>query len=109
MITILIVDDYEKILLAYKLILEEEIENVNIITAKNEDEAIKIIQSDVKIDIIITDLTMDNEIGGIQILNESKKKDPLVMVIIITAYDKKLNRKEAFELGAFDCLSKANS
>ena len=109
MTRVLIVDDYERILSAYKLILEEEIKDVFILTAKNEDEALDIIHSDEKIDVIITDLTMLTERGGMTILAESKIKDPLVMVILITAYDKKLNRKEAFELGAFDCLSKANS
>jgi len=40
------------------------------------------------------------------VLAQAKKKDALIMVILITAFEKKLDRYRAFELGAFDCVQK---
>lgn len=108
MTTILIVDDYEQILISTKAFLEVKMEDVKILTANHEEMAFEIIKS-VDVDIIITDLMMTQADGGISVLSEAKKKDPLVMVIIMTAYDKKLKRSEAFELGAFDCIIKASA
>lgn len=109
MTNILLVDDYKPVLEATKLYLESRFHDVKIYLADNEEKAIEIINSDIGIDVIITDLMMIKEDGGINVLEEAKKKDPLVMVIIMTAYEKKLNRSEAFELGAFDCIVKANN
>ena len=44
--------------------------------------------------------------SGMEILREAKLKDPLTMVILITAFEKNLDRYRAFELGAFDCVQK---
>ncbi len=106
MANILIVDDKEDNLKAYKLALEDAGLGWNILTAKNENEAHKILMETQPIDVIITDLIMLSEQSGMDVLRLAKQKDPLVMVIILTAFEKILDRFSAFELGAFDCLSK---
>jgi class 3 adenylate cyclase/ActR/RegA family two-component response regulator len=106
MSNILIVDDKEDNLKAYKLALEDAGLGWNILTAKNEKEAQKILTGLQPIDVIITDLVMLSEQSGIEVLRLAKQKDPLVMVIILTAFEKILDRFKAFEMGAFDCLSK---
>lgn len=106
MANILIVDDKDYNLKAYKLALEDAGLGGNIFTAKEENEAQKIINKVQTIDVIITDLVMLTEQSGMDVLRLAKQKDPLVMVIIVTAFEKKLDRYKAFELGAFDCLSK---
>ncbi|MEW6006666.1 MAG: response regulator [bacterium] len=78
----------------------------SILTAKNENEAQKILTETQPIDVIITDLIMLSEQSGMDVLRLAKQKDPLVMVIILTAFEEKLDRFKAFEMGAFDCLSK---
>lgn len=103
---ILIVDDNKSVRKSYSTTIEEFIPEVLVITAVDEREAIHVINT-TDIDVVITDLTMKNETGGIDVLNAAKKRDPLIMVIIVTAYDEKLNRTEAFDIGAFDCLGKA--
>lgn len=50
---------------------------------------------------------MLTEQGGIEVLHLAKQKDPLVMVIILTAFEQKLERHKAFEMGVFDCISKS--
>ncbi|MBI4651305.1 response regulator [Candidatus Desantisbacteria bacterium] len=106
MANILIVDDKEDNLKAYKLALEDAGLGWNILTARNESVAQKIIMETHPIDVIITDLVMIDEQSGMEVLRFAKQKDPLVMVIILTAFEKKLDRYKTFELGAFDCLSK---
>jgi len=106
MANILIVEDEEQNSKACKLALEDFGLDWNILTVKNEKEAQKIITGTQPIDVIITDLYMLTEQSGIEVLRLAKQKDPLVMVIILTAFEQKLDRSKAFEMGAFDCLSK---
>jgi len=106
MANILIVDDKEDNLKAYKLALDDANLGWNVLTAKNENEAQETLKGTQPIDVIITDLVMINEQSGIEILRLAKQNDPLVMVIILTAFERKLDRFMAFEMGAFDCLSK---
>ncbi len=58
------------------------------------------------VDAIITDLKMATDQSGMEVLRQAKERDPLVMVIMITAFEKLLDRYRAFELGAFDCVQK---
>jgi len=74
-------------------------------TASNETDATELLKRH-QFDLIITDLVMGTEQGGMEILRQAKGKDPLVMVILITAFEKHLDRYRAFELGAFDCVQK---
>ncbi|MBU7025969.1 MAG: adenylate/guanylate cyclase domain-containing response regulator [Theionarchaea archaeon] len=102
---ILVVDDRQDILESYKLGLDDSKMGWDIFTAENEKEAENML-SDNLIDVVITDLVMLNERSGIGVLEKAKKKDPLIMVLIVTAYEKKLDRYEAFEKGAFDCIAR---
>jgi class 3 adenylate cyclase/CheY-like chemotaxis protein len=106
MARILIVDDKNYNLNAYKLSLEDAELNASILFASNENEAIAVLESADGIDLIVTDLMMLSETGGMEVLQAAKQRDPLLMVIMVTAYEKKLDRYRAFELGAFDCLEK---
>lgn len=104
---ILIVDDRSDILESYRLGLEDENIDWNIFTAKNENEAGEML-SDNAMDVVITDLVMLSETSGIEVLEKARRKDPLTMVLIVTAFEKKLDRYEAFEMGAFDCIARNN-
>lgn len=103
--TILIVDDEPQNLAALKRELGSRSPLWTILTAGSEDEACKLLNLS-PVDVVITDLVMTSEQGGMEILRHAKAKDPLMMVILITAFEKHLNRYNAFELGAFDCVQK---
>jgi class 3 adenylate cyclase/CheY-like chemotaxis protein len=102
---ILIVDDKQYNLDAFKLALEDSGMDIEIFMANNEHEAGSVILKN-DLDLIISDLIMLSESSGMDVLKNAKEKDPLTMVIIVTAYEKKLDRYKAFELGAFDCIEK---
>ena len=108
--SILLVDDNPGILKSYGGSITDEIEDVRLFFANNENEAIRHINNQQQsFDVIVTDLMMNEPTGGIRVLNEAKKKDPLTLVIIITAFPNKLDRQGAFKLGAFDCLVKSTA
>ncbi len=56
-------------------------------------------------DIVITDIRME-DIDGIQVLEEVRKKSNHTLVIVITGYAMISLAREAMEKGAFDFISK---
>ena len=102
---ILIVDDRVDILESYKLGLDDANLGCTIFTAENENTAEKVLSENL-IDVVITDLVMLDERSGMKVLERAKERDPLIMVLIVTAFEKKLDRYEAFEKGAFDCIAR---
>ena len=67
-------------------------------------EALRIYEQETP-DIVLADLAMP-EMNGMQLLGELKKYDPLVKVVIITAYSDKDTVAQAFRLGALEFLEK---
>jgi len=105
MANILIVDDEPQNLSALRRELADANSEWSIHLATNESEAAAML-SQHNIDVVITDLVMATHQSGIEVLRHAKLKDPLIMVILITAYEKQLDRYQAFDLGAFDCVQK---
>ncbi|MBN2182812.1 MAG: sigma-54-dependent Fis family transcriptional regulator, partial [Sedimentisphaerales bacterium] len=68
-------------------------------------DALEIIRSE-DIDVVVTDLKLEGEIDGLNILKETKKHNDKAEVILITAYATIDTCKEAIKLGAFDYLVK---
>ena len=56
-------------------------------------------------DVVVTDIRMDN-IDGIQVLEEVRKKSDRTKVIMITGYATETLAREAMAKGAFDIISK---
>lgn len=75
-----------------------------LVSASGED-ALEIFERDRSIGVIISDLKMD-EIDGIELLKKTKKKDPDVIFILITAYASVSSAVEALKLGAYDYITK---
>ncbi len=109
MAKLLLVDDDKNLLKSFIMRIEEVVEDDKldwqIFTAYNEDEARELIENE-SFDVIITDLIMLQDKSGFEVIKTAQKKDSLTQVIVVTAFEKKLERYEAFELGAFDCIIK---
>lgn len=93
-----------------QLALQHENLEWNITTASSDFEAIDIIRARLKtdeaIEVVLTDLVMDTEQSGMELLKEAVRLDPLIMAILFTAKEKSLDRYEAFDYGAFDVVEK---
>ncbi|MGE5343317.1 MAG: adenylate/guanylate cyclase domain-containing protein [Candidatus Omnitrophota bacterium] len=108
---ILIVDDEIENLNALKRALNDENPTWEILTAQNEKEGKNILQKQLNdgfpVDVVLTDLVLESEErGGMNILQEARQIDPLIMTILFTAKEKSLDRYAAFDYGAFDVVEK---
>lgn len=100
---ILIVDDEPDMLKLLSMILKEKTPYEITIT-NNPVEAVELIKNE-NFDLVITDLKMPG-LDGLQLLEEVKKRDEDVPVIIITAYGTIDAAMEAMEKGGFDFITK---
>ena len=99
--SILIVDDEAGPRESLSMILKPIYE---VHTAENGQEAINFI-SQRKVDLVTLDLKMPG-LSGIEVLQEIKKLQPEVEVIIVTGYGTLNNAQEAIRFGAADFISK---
>jgi len=99
--SILIVDDEVGPRESLRMILKSMYE---VHTAENGQEAINFI-SQKKVDLVTLDFRMPG-LSGIEVLQEIKKLQPDIEVIIVTGYGTLTNAQEAIRYGAADFISK---
>lgn len=102
---VLIVDDMDDICDSVKSLINEEFPEVRVFVSKNVDEAIEILKNDL-INVVITDMVMDSEEAGYDLLRFMKEKKPLTQVIVLTAYPSIKNVVKCMRIGCFDYISK---
>jgi HAMP domain-containing protein/signal transduction histidine kinase/DNA-binding response OmpR family regulator len=102
---VLIVDDDMRNIFALSTVLEEH--DMAIVSADNGRDAIKILQQQQDIDIVLMDIMMP-EMDGIDTMREIRKIERLktLPIIAVTAKAMKGDREKCIEAGAWDYLSK---
>jgi len=100
---ILIVDDEKDMLVLLKRIITEETDH-EVITEANPHRALELFREHPS-DLVITDLKMP-KMDGIRLLEEVRKVNPEVSVIILTAYATIETAVEAIQKGAYDYITK---
>jgi len=75
-------------------------------TAQNGAQAVEIVRKSPPFDVIITDLKMPGEIGGLDLVRRAHELCPEAAIIVITAYGTIETAVEAMKLGAIDYLAK---
>lgn len=101
---ILIVDDQLEIRELISKLLN--LENYSSFCAENIDDGLKII-SDEDIQVIVLDVRLNN-INSIEYIPEFKKKNPLIEIIMLTAYGRINDGVQSIKLGAFDYITKGD-
>ena len=101
--SILLVDDEEIIL--HSLGRDIRQENYDVTFAPSGEEAISLLKGGRQFDLVVTDLSM-SEVDGIQVLQEVKKINSFMGVIILTGYGDMTSAIDALRLGADDYLLK---
>jgi CheY-like chemotaxis protein len=101
----LIVDDDMRNIFALATVLDEQ--GMEIVSANNGREAIKKVETDAEIDVVLMDIMMP-EMDGIQTIKEIRKlpKGGDLPIIAVTAKAMKGDREKCIEAGAWDYLSK---
>lgn len=104
---ILILDDNISVLTALEMLLQSEFDEV--FTLKNPNNLLSTIQEE-KVDIVLLDMNFNAGINtgneGIYWLNQIKKHDPSISVVMITAYGDVELAVKAVKEGAFDFILK---
>ena len=100
--TILIVDDEKNYLLVLGAVLEEE--GYEVLTTLSGPEALGICKTS-DIDLVLSDMKMP-EMDGIELLEQIKKSDPDLPVIMMTAHGSVDKAVEAMQKGAYSYILK---
>jgi two-component system, NtrC family, response regulator HydG len=99
---ILLVDDNEAFLDSTKDVLEDE--GYEIFTAKNGEDAIRMV-GERPFEVILMDIKMPG-LSGVETFIEIKKINPVVKVIMVTAYSVESLIRKALKEGAYAVLKK---
>lgn len=102
---VLVVDDDARNIFALSSVLEEH--NMNILSADSGREAIRVLQDDPDVDIVLMDIMMP-EMDGMETIREIRKISRLknLPIVAVTAKAMKGDREKCIEAGAWDYLSK---
>lgn len=101
---ILLVDDEKMFLISLSESLKQTLKDVNIITAENGEEAMRILNS-IPVDFLLTDLQMPI-VNGFDLLNHMREFYPEVNVIVMTAHMNDGIIKRLDSLGFSEVLEK---
>jgi DNA-binding NtrC family response regulator len=105
MCRILVVDDEPDVVDAIRRRLERE--GYDAQTAATEAEAKELIaQAPSSFDVIVTDMVMESDRSGEEILRAAFARDLFAEVIVLTAYGSVRNAVECMKRGAFDYVEK---
>jgi two-component system response regulator PilR (NtrC family) len=99
---ILVVDDEQSMTQFLSIVLRKE--GYLVTAVNNGKEALERVKAD-GFDVVITDIKMPG-MDGIQLLNQIKKHDPSMPVVIMTAYASQQSAIDAVNQGAFQYLIK---
>ncbi|MBM9602657.1 sigma-54-dependent transcriptional regulator [Desulfopila inferna] len=102
MYSILVVDDEPNYLIVLSELLRDE--GFEVYTAPGGNEGLEVVR-EVDLDLVITDMQMP-EMDGLQLLQEIRKANGELPVIIITAYAEVEKAVAAMQAGAFSYLAK---
>ena len=103
---ILVIDDDDLFLKSVVKVLKSA--KYDCITASNALEGIELFQSKRPL-VVLTDLQMEHNKSGIDVLQEVKRIDPEAVVILFTAFGDVPDVVDAFKRGAFDFIQKLQS
>ncbi len=103
---LLIIDDDKSVLDSIVSLLKNS--NYQCLTAPSTAAGVNLIKTEQPL-VVLTDLKMERDSSGIEVLEEAKKIDPELVVILYTAYGNVPAAVDAFKKGAFDFIQKVQT
>lgn len=95
------VDDKENFLSMLKRILPEDLD---VVCAQDGAQALALLDAE-RFDVVLTDVRMPN-VDGIELLEQVRRRDPNVQVVVMTAFGTIPSAVTAMKLGAVEYLTK---
>jgi CheY-like chemotaxis protein len=102
---VLIAEDEEVNLLFLDILIKEFYPEINVLHARNGQEALDFCIKERKVDLVLMDIKMP-VMNGIEATREIKKFKPDIVVIGQTAYSAENDREMALKAGCSDFISK---
>ena len=105
MARMLVVDDEDEVRSALQRRLQREGHTVD--TADSAAAGVAVLQKEgPSYDVVITDMSMEDDNSGIQMLKAAMEQDVFTEVLVLTAYGNVKNAVECMKLGAYDYVEK---
>lgn len=101
---LLIIDDELDMLQGLQRVLSYELQDVQVDISSQPQQALRMLQ-DKNHDLVLLDIRMP-EMDGLELLQEIKKIDPWITVLMMTAYSSIEVAVQSIKLGAYDFISK---
>lgn len=98
---ILVIDDEKNVHYSFKRVFKD----LEILSAYGAEEGLEILNKDCQFSLIISDIKMSG-MSGLDLLDELKKREVTIPVVIITAHGTLENAINAIKQGAYDYLIK---
>lgn len=93
---LLIVDDEPSVAMTLKMIFERE--GYGVVTAPSCADALKALDGKRSFDAVITDLNMEKEDIGLEVVKAAQQKTPKPVVVVCTGYANLVNSSKALQL-----------
>lgn len=102
---VLLIDDIREFLTMLKLMLSR---NYEVVTARNGQEALELMQNGYQPDVIITDLYMPY-LNGHELVSRVKESDDLkkIPIIVLSESDRKKDKESVLKLGVHNYIQKS--
>jgi DNA-binding NtrC family response regulator len=98
-----LIDDEPAQITSLKSFLQRR--NYKVYTAQSGSEGLRLLNDTPVVDLVFTDFRMP-DMSGLDVVNQVKKMNPEIPVVVITAYSQTEDAVQVMKAGAFDYLSK---
>ena len=105
MATILLVDDNPDFLKTIKDLLSDELSGDRVVTAASPEDAMTKLEKFMP-EVVVTDMRMDEERSGLELVNYIRRRSPSSMVILLTEYSSIEDAVTCIRAGCFEYLDK---
>lgn len=101
---LLLADDEDNVLLSLAAVLRQA--GYDVSTARSGAEGASLLHRGEPFDLIVTDMHMEHESSGLELLRAAQKTDPQALAIVLTGYGSLPSAVASLQAGVFDYLTK---
>src|SRR5690348_1283895 len=101
---LLLADDEENVLVGLAAVIRQAGYHVTAVSCAAEGA--KLLRRGEVYDLIVTDMQMEHESSGLELLAEAQKRDPSALAIVLTGYGSLPSAVASLQAGVFDYITK---
>ncbi|MFI5266803.1 MAG: ATP-binding protein [Chloroflexota bacterium] len=101
---LLLAEDEEDVLITLAAVLRQA--GYDVTPVRGADEGAAALRRGEAFDLIVTDMRMEHDASGLELVSEARKLDPQSLAIVLTGYGSFPSAVESLQAGVFDYLTK---